>query len=143
MGLVLAQPTSKTATPHLDVIKMLKAKIVFVGWCKTNPSDKVWGIIELSPPPKNSMGTYLIFWGRRGTRYQTRVIKSYPAEYSYSQIFSKILEKKEKGYRQIENLEEVYESFQEDLEGTALWTLMTKGGTIGEDSWDKIVNDQK
>lgn len=120
----------------------MKTKFIFIGWYKTNPSDKVWGIIELTPPPKNGMGTYLVFWGRRGTRYQTQVIKSYPQEYYRSKILAKILEKKEKGYHQIEKLEEVYDSFQQDLEGTALWTLMTKGGSIGEDSWDKIVNEQ-
>jgi hypothetical protein len=36
----------------------------FIGWCKEENHDKVWGAIELGTT------RYVTFWGRRGKNYK-------------------------------------------------------------------------
>lgn len=107
---------------------------IFIGWYKKDNSDKVWGVIELH---KNA---YVTFWGRRGKKLQTKIIKTttifdpygtygsidpYGGGYHYGDyVINDLIKKKEdKGYSKINKskLDTVYPEFESDLEKTAFW----------------------
>lgn len=130
---------------------MKKIKYEFIGWCKEAQSDKVWGAIELitlkststryRSPSFPPLKKYLIFWGKRGTKYQTRFLDSCPVEnYYYSSLAKKIEEKKTKGYKKIEKdkLEEIYPDFEKDLLDLTFWTMMTKTDKLSLEEWEEI-----
>lgn len=127
---------------------MTNPNYVFIGWLKEGQSDKVWGIIELSPPSSRmAAGKYLTFWGRRGTKYQTKVVSSgtpTPPFWGYTILDKKVTEKIEKGYRSVkkDELEKVYPEFEKDLQATTFWTLMTKSAEVGSVDWDKIMKKE-
>jgi predicted DNA-binding WGR domain protein len=102
----------------------------FIGWCRDEKenTDKVWGVIELAQDveagtfslyPKNK---YITFWGRRGKKLQTKV--STDNEHDMEIL---IRSKEHKGYNSIDknNLDTVYPEFQDDLEKTAVWGLLS------------------
>jgi predicted DNA-binding WGR domain protein len=103
-------------------------KYQFIGWCKEDDHDKVWGVIELAHDidgagqfswnPKNS---YVTFWGRRGKKLQTKISNEYESD-----IKTIIRRKEKKGYQSINatGLDEVYPEFQSDLEKTAVWSML-------------------
>jgi len=92
---------------------------------KTN-TDKVWGVILLRDNSMDfhSLGfkyvdnDYISFWGRRGAKLQTKMFKG--SDWDAIQMFEK---KQRNGYQSIEidELDEVYPEFQQDLEKTAFW----------------------
>ncbi len=49
-------------------------QIEFVGWNTLNDSDKIWGItkIESRSGPSVFYNDYVIFWGKRGAKMQSR-----------------------------------------------------------------------
>lgn len=125
---------------------MTNPNYIFIGWLKEGQSDKVWGVIELSCGEK-----YLTFWGRRGTKYQTKVVDSgrpHPPFFSKfwrgNDLDRKISEKIEKGYRSVEKseLETVYPDFEQDLQQATFWTMMTKSAEVGSASWDKVMKKE-
>lgn len=127
--------------------KMKDLKYIFIGWMKEGQADKVWGAIELVAPDKSSYyatGKYLTFWGRRGKRYQTKIVKSSEPSLDYysrhSEIGKKIQEKKDKGYKTVDktHLENVYPDFEKDLQTTAFWTVLTKSGDLTESDVDSL-----
>lgn len=125
--------------------KMKDFKYIYVGWMKEGQADKVWGVIELvAPKDTYSTGKYLTFWGRRGKRYQTKILKStqpFAGFYArHSEVGKKIEEKKEKGYKTVDktHLENVYPDFEKDLQTTAFWTVMTKSGSLTESDVDSL-----
>jgi hypothetical protein len=95
-------------------------KFEHIGWMKEGNSDKVWGMILLQKSSDNCWYTnkYVSFWGRRGSKLQTKLIEctSYKAERMFNA-------KLEKGYEAVDKnrLDEVYPEFQRDLERTAFW----------------------
>ncbi len=94
----------------------------FIGWCKDDTHDKVWGVIFLDPPDRKQI-TYervLVFWGRRGSKLQTKL------DHNTNKLSRLIDSKRDKGYRQIDRdkLDQVYPEFQSDLEKTAVWAIM-------------------
>jgi hypothetical protein len=125
---------------------MKKIKYEFIGWCKDGQSDKIWGIIELIKPENKirlpSFGKYLLFWGRRGNKYQTRIFSSMcPKQYySYSIVSKKIEEKIINGYKKIDTskLEEIYPEFEKDLLDLHFWTMMTKTDKLSLEEWEQI-----
>ena len=129
---------------------MTSPNYVFIGWLKEGQSDKVWGIIELAKPSSQfALGKYLTFWGRRGSKYQTKVVdsgKPTPPFYSWrgNELDKKISEKIEKGYRLVRKseLEKVYPEFEKDLQQTTFWTMMTKSAEVGSVDWDKIMKKE-
>jgi predicted DNA-binding WGR domain protein len=96
-----------------------------IGWCKdekTN-SDKVWGVIELTAPASSyTDGTFVTFWGRRGKKLQTKLWTG--TNWDAKEMF---LKKQSKGYNSvdIDELNKVYPEFQEDLEKTAMWAMLS------------------
>lgn len=103
-------------------------KFKHIGWQKDEKTntDKVWGVILLRD---NSMdfhalgfkyvdNDYISFWGRRGAKLQTKMFKG--SDWDAIQMFEK---KQRNGYQSIEidELDEVYPEFQQDLEKTAFW----------------------
>lgn len=95
----------------------------FIGWCKEDTADKVWGVIELNevaPHVYNPINNYVVFWGRRGKKLQTKVSSEY-----HNDIRKLIRSKSSKGYVQVsrDQLDEVYPEFQTDLEKTAFWAM--------------------
>ena len=97
----------------------------WIGHCKEGTSDKVWGMIRLTDNgryPEDASQDYVAFWGRRGKRLQTKIhhsIWSYDAD--------KLCDKKlDNGYRSIDvnRLEDVYPEFEQDLEKTAMWSML-------------------
>lgn len=86
-----------------------------IGWCKEGKHDKVWGIIRLSD------WDCVTFWGRRGTKLQTKMIRA-GKNIAY-ELFRK---KTGHGYRKIESweLDTVYPEFEEDLKKTAIWAML-------------------
>ncbi len=98
----------------------------WIGHCKEGTSDKVWGLIRLTDNDIHKMFTlndYVAFWGRRGKKLQTKIhhgISTYDAD--------KLCDKKESGgYRVIDlnHLEKVYPEFEEDLQKTTVWALLS------------------
>jgi hypothetical protein len=127
---------------------MKELKYKFIGWNKNNSSDKIWGAIELISPKVIARvptpGMYLIFWGRRGTKYQTQFLKSYSAEYSWKAIIDqKISEKINKRYKIVgkNQLIEVYPDFEKDISDTAFWTMMTKTDKLSLEDWEEIKSE--
>ncbi len=90
-------------------------KFEHIGWCKEDNHDKVWGIIRLHD------NDCVTFWGRRGAKLQTKMIKA-----SYWEADDLFRKKRNKGYKEIEEyqLEDVYPEFRQDLEKTAVWAML-------------------
>lgn len=116
----------------------------FVGWFNDGKSDKVWGLVELLPPTSvariKTKGVYLVFWGRRGRKYQTQFVRSYSRYHHNSLTHLRIHEKLIKGYKEVgkEMLSSIYPDFEKDLSSTAFWTMMTKSSEINPEEWQKI-----
>ena len=87
----------------------------YIGWCKQENHDKVWGIIRLDGHKCVS------FWGRRGAKLQTKMLSA--SIWDAEDMFRK---KENKGYMNIPKyrLDEVYPEFETDLEKTAMWALL-------------------
>jgi predicted DNA-binding WGR domain protein len=87
----------------------------FIGWCREGTSDKVWGVINLD---KTSS---VVFWGRRGKKLQTKID-------SDSWELNKLIRAKEKkGYVKVDkdHLDRVYPEFENDLQATTVWALLS------------------
>lgn len=103
-------------------------KYKYIGWCKDEKTntDKVWGVICLQEPTASTInhygsatdGKYVTFWGRRGTKLQTKIWEG--SSYDAMLMFEK---KTNKGYKEVDKdqLYEVDPEFQSDLEKTAFW----------------------
>jgi len=101
----------------------------WIGHCKEGTSDKIWGLICLNDNDHEAVNNpwtgydYVAFWGRRGKKLQTKVHKSigfYQAD--------KLCDKKlDNGYITINTtrLEEVYPEFEQDLEQTTVWAMLS------------------
>lgn len=96
-------------------------KYTFIGWCKEDNHDKVWGVIDLR---KEASGygthTYVTFWGRRGKKLQTKVSKE--DEWT----MKRVIDSKRKRYTAVTygGLNDVYPEFESDLEKTAVWSIL-------------------
>ena len=95
-------------------------KYKFIGWCQEGTSDKVWGVIPLNENIQ-MINTYVIFWGRRGKKLKTKILKD-----SAWGIGDKISSKKERGYVEVntDKLDELYPEFESDLSKTAMWAMI-------------------
>jgi hypothetical protein len=98
--------------------------IVCVGWCRDGTHDKVWGVISLtdrSTLRRWDESKFVTFWGRRGQALRTKIETT--SQYYVEQDFEKKLGK---GYTKIsvEKLHEVYPEFREDLEKTAVLSIL-------------------
>jgi predicted DNA-binding WGR domain protein len=86
----------------------------FIGWCKEDNHDKVWGVIDI--------GNHrcVTFWGRRGKKLQTKI-----SDFTY-EIHRLIQTKINKGYIRIDKskLDKVYPEFEDDLEKTAVMAIL-------------------
>lgn len=94
--------------------------VKYIGWNNKGNHDKVWGAILLSDTgPLTSK--YLIFWGRRGAKLQTKV-----ATCSHNGIMDLCRAKSNKGYKEIakHEMSRVYSSFSEDIEKAAIWAKL-------------------
>ncbi len=80
--------------------------IQFLGWCKNEKSDKVWGIV------KKDDGLYVTFWGRRGAKLQKKMIEM--DSYDTNKL---IQSKVKKGYLEIpkDDMEEVHDSLRKHV----------------------------
>jgi predicted DNA-binding WGR domain protein len=102
-------------------------KYHWIGHCREGNSDKVWGLIRLTGTDDPQYGyrtnNYVAFWGRRGKKLQTKIhhdISAWDAD--------KLCEKKEdRGYSPINpnRLDEVYPEFEEDLQKTTVWAVLS------------------
>jgi hypothetical protein len=86
----------------------------FIGWCRADNHDKVWGVIALHSD------SYVTFWGRRGAKLQTKISNDLWA------VNDLIYKKQLKGYKSIQRdeIDTVYPEFQADLEKTAFWAML-------------------
>lgn len=107
-----------------------------IGWCQEGTHDKVWGVICLEETVRTTFdprygyiksipGKYVIFWGRRGKKLQTKLAANdrHWLDHYVADMFSKKLNK---GYREIDKskLDTVYPEFEQDLEKTAIWAML-------------------
>ena len=101
----------------------------FIGWCHEDKHDKVWGVIDLGesePSDEQGFGgwarKYVTFWGRRGKKLQTKISVEH-----YNIVENLIDKKRAKGYTRVDrnHLDTVYPEFQDDLEKTAVWALLS------------------
>ncbi len=93
----------------------------FIGWCREGNSDKVWVCIQLDGDQWG--GSFVTVWGRRGKKLQHKVI-----DHSSTWDMEKLVNSKhKKGYSKIdkENLDKVYPEFEEDLQKTTVWALLS------------------
>ena len=98
----------------------MKYDYKFIGWCKEDNHDKVWGIIKLNEIDR-WQGTYVTFWGRRGAKLQTKI--SQDDKWKMQELSRT---KQRKGYREIElsELDKVYPEFESDVEKVAFWSML-------------------
>lgn len=99
-------------------------KYKFIGWCREGVSDKVWGVIPLQEATLETMsklGKYVVFWGRRGRKLQTKVLED-----SVWGIRDKIDAKIDRGYIEVDTnrLNELYPEFESDLSKTTMWAML-------------------
>lgn len=101
---------------------MTKDQFKFVGWCHEGKHDKLWGIIKLIQIDVWE-AKYLIFWGKRGAKFQTKV--QLIDHYKLNQL---IASKNAKGYDSVlqENLNEVYPEFKTDIEKAVTWAILNQ-----------------
>lgn len=94
----------------------------WIGHCKEGTSDKIWGIIKLNDTTFGD-SDYVSFWGRRGRKLQTKLHKD-AGNYEMEQLLWK---KQDRGYNQIDTtkLSDVYPEFEQDLEQTAVWAMLS------------------
>ena len=100
----------------------------FVGWKCEGVSDKVWISMVLSRDPLPSEWwqyqtlTWAQVWGRRGKALQFKVFKGTVAQQSKT-----IQQKIRDGYQKVTNdrLTEIYPEYEQDLEKTALWAMLS------------------
>ena len=87
--------------------------IKFIGWCKQDEHDKVWGLVD------KGNDIYMTFWGRRGKKFQTNSKYMSPSQ-RHALVRSKI----KKGYCEVakEDWDNVYEHFGRDV-----FKLLLKG----------------
>ena len=101
-------------------------KYYWIGHCKEGNSDKVWGLIRLTGDDKEvgyRTNNYVAFWGRRGKKLQTKIHENIDRWEA-----NKLCNKKEnRGYKSIDSnrLDEVYPGFEEDLQKTTVWALLS------------------
>lgn len=90
----------------------------WVGWNTTKNSDKIWGLIPLEEHEKYYSGeiNFLIFWGRRGGPYSTKITAG---TYYNAEIL--VNSKKSKGYNRVTQYEKTCEGLTEDIEKLVLW----------------------
>jgi hypothetical protein len=101
----------------------------WIGHCKEGTSDKIWGIICLNGNDHEAANNpwtsykYVSFWGRRGKALQTKVYE-HLSHYEANKLCDK---KEDKGYKTINTmrLEEVYPEFEQDLEQTTVWAMLS------------------
>jgi len=100
----------------------------WIGHCKEGNSDKVWGLIRLTGPDDDlQFGTrrnnYVAFWGRRGKKLQTKIHENID-RWDADKLSDK---KKDRGYNTINvnRLDEVYPEFENDLQATTVWALLS------------------
>ena len=97
----------------------------FIGWCKEEGHDKVWGAIVLERNidkyVSDSHHRVAYFWGRRGKKLQTKVSVD-----SQRDINKLIDSKTKKGYKKVnlDELNKVYPEFETDLHQTAFWATL-------------------
>jgi predicted DNA-binding WGR domain protein len=91
----------------------------FIGWCNTDNHDKIWGLVTLREGL--SEGAYLIFWGRRGKKLQTKIHK----DASWG-IWDKINSKRERGYVdiKIDEISKDYPDFEHELNKKVVWAML-------------------
>jgi len=99
----------------------------FIGWCKEDNHDKVWGYF-LRPTPnapawirKEYGWNCCIFWARRGKAMQ---FKADTTGYPLTKLVSS---KRKKGYKEItpEKLREIWPSFDSEAEGKLLMEVLS------------------
>ena len=97
----------------------------FIGWCREDNHDKVWGVIYLEKQPigarvwGNQNVKCVSFWGRRGKKLQTKMV------FDDWELEKLIRSKTKKGYQEVDTnkLNEVYPEFEQDLSKTAFWAM--------------------
>lgn len=98
--------------------------VMYVGWCKDDTHDKVWGVISLSDSStlrRWDESKFVIFWGRRGKTLRTKIETT--TVYQVRQAFENKLDK---GYREIKvsDLDTVYPEFHTDLEKSTIISIL-------------------
>ena len=101
-------------------------KYYWIGHCKEGNSDKVWGLIRLTGDDKEfgyRTNNYVAFWGRRGKKLQTKIHENID-RWDANKLCNK---KENRGYKSIDSnrLDEVYPGFEEDLQKTTVWALLS------------------
>ena len=93
----------------------------FIGHCAEDNHDKVWVLMKLQG--KGWIGSYAAVWGRRGKKLSYLIHK----DKSEWEIDKLIRTKENKNYRNIDEaqLASVYPEFENDLEGIALWAILS------------------
>lgn len=106
----------------------MKIAYHWIGHCQEGTSDKIWGLIRLTGVDDDSQflhryNNYVAFWGRRGKKLQTKIHEGLDG-YDASRLCDK---KIDKGYATIDTdrLEDVYPEFEEDLQKTTVWALLS------------------
>jgi len=99
-------------------------KYAFIGWCQENNSDKIWVAIDLSGGTINWAHDrpYATVWGRRGKKLQHKIVHA--SAYDMDRL---IKTKTDKGYKKVfkKDLDQVYPEFEQDLEKTAVWAMLS------------------
>ena len=100
--------------------------VEWVGWCKDDKSDKVWGYIRLKS------GTHYNFWCKRGG---TPRFKRHDDKYTVRELSSS---KRDKGYQpqSVAGMEVIWAGFAEALENAFI--IAKFSGTIMTDKEDSM-----
>lgn len=114
----------------------MAVKYHFIGWCKQDNHDKVWGVIQLTDKTnpngyywseKWTENDFVTVWGRRGKKLQTKIYKNSNL-YEMQELARKkqYKSKPEECYTEVDKtkLDEVYPEFEQDLKETAFWSSL-------------------
>jgi hypothetical protein len=104
-------------------------KLLHVGWCNKDSSDKVYAIIELkiisapySKLPEYDSVQYVRIWGPRGKSLRHKIDTA--QRYEIKNLFAS---KVKKNYIVIDEtkLNELYPEFEEDLKEIGIWARLS------------------
>jgi hypothetical protein len=100
----------------------------WIGHYREGTSDKIWGLIRISGSDDEAQNKlqpcdYVSFWGRRGKKLQTKIYQGLDL-YDADKLCYK---KEDRGYNVINQtrLGDVYPEFEEDLQKTTVWALLS------------------
>jgi hypothetical protein len=99
----------------------IESEFGFIGWCKEDNHDKIWGYFYRPTPAGQWHKNCCVFWARRGKAMQ------FKADVATFDLTEKLVNSKhKKGYERITptRLFEIWPTFIEEAEAKLMWDVL-------------------